>query len=59
MVDVLDALATKRVYKDVWPQQEILDYLGSQRGIKFDPAVVDVFFEHLNEIYELIKDVYD
>lgn len=55
LVDVFDALATKRVYKDIWPQQDILDYLKSQRGLKFDPQVVDVFFEHLEEIYELIK----
>jgi len=50
LVDVFDALATKRVYKEIWPQFEIVTYLHSQRGIKFDPHITDVFFENLDEI---------
>lgn len=52
--DVFDALATKRVYKEPWPQDEILTYIRSQSGIKFDPAVLEVFFQNLNEINDLI-----
>ncbi len=55
LVDVFDALATKRVYKEIWPQDEIIAYLHSQRGIKFDPAILDVFFENLDEINTIIQ----
>ncbi len=54
LVDVFDALATKRVYKEVWPQDEILSYIRSQSGLKFDPAVVDVFFDNIVSIYALV-----
>jgi len=50
IVDVFDALATKRVYKEIWSQEEIFKYLHSQRGIKFDPVILDLFFENIKEI---------
>jgi response regulator RpfG family c-di-GMP phosphodiesterase len=50
LVDVYDALAIKRVYKDSWPREEILQYMRSQRGIKFDPRILDVFFDNLDEL---------
>lgn len=56
LVDVFDALATKRVYKEIWPPEEIIEFLHSQRGIKFDPQVIDVFFENLDEINLLFQD---
>lgn len=57
LADVFDALGTKRVYKDSWPQDEILTYIKDQSGIKFDPIVVDVFFQHLDEINTLITSI--
>lgn len=57
LVDVFDALATKRVYKEVWPQEEILEHLKSLRGTKFDPNVVDVFFKHIDDINFLTRDM--
>lgn len=50
LVDVFDALATKRVYKDIWPQEEILTYIKSQSGLKFDPEVVTIFFANIDSI---------
>lgn len=50
LVDVFDALATKRIYKDIWPQEKILAFIRSQIGIKFDPKVVEVFFQNLDAI---------
>ncbi len=57
LVDVFDALATKRVYKEVWPRDEILSFIKSQSGVKFDPEVVNVFFENLDSIDELIASI--
>ncbi len=55
LVDVFDALATKRVYKEKWPQDEIIEYIRSQRGIKFDPYIVDIFFDHMDDINKIIN----
>lgn len=57
VVDVFDALATKRVYKAVWPQNEIIEFLVSQRGKKFDSKIVDVLLAYIDEINELIRDL--
>lgn len=57
LVDVFDALATKRVYKDIWAQDEILDFIRSQIGIKFDPKIVSIFFENLDEINGIIDKI--
>lgn len=53
LVDVFDALATKRVYKEKWPQEDIIKFIKEQRGIKFDPAIVEVFLENLDEINDI------
>ena len=52
-VDVFDSLSQKRVYKDAWPIEKILAYMKAQRGIKFDPKLVDMFFAHY-EAFEKI-----
>ena len=54
LVDVYDALSIKRVYKESWPRDEILEYMKGQRGIKFDPHILDVFFENLEELEAMI-----
>lgn len=50
IIDVWDALASERVYKSAWPRQEIIDYMTEQRGKKFDPGLLDLFFQNLHEI---------
>jgi len=53
LVDVFDALSTKRVYKEAWPMEEIMQFIRLQRGIKFDPSIVDLFFANKDEILEM------
>jgi HD-GYP domain-containing protein (c-di-GMP phosphodiesterase class II) len=43
VVDFLDALVTKRVYRDRLPFEEAVDLIVARRGTHFDPAVVDAF----------------
>lgn len=50
LVDVFDALGTRRVYKNPWPQEKILDFIRAESGRKFDPQLVDLFFENIEEI---------
>jgi len=41
IVDVLDALTTKRPYKEPWPMEEAITHIESHAGIMFDPAMVE------------------
>lgn len=49
VADVFDALSMARPYKAPWPDSEIFTYFKENRGTFFDPRLVDLFFEHLDE----------
>jgi response regulator RpfG family c-di-GMP phosphodiesterase len=49
VADVLDNLASKRVYKEAWPDDKIKEYFISQRGIKFDPEIADIVVNYYEE----------
>ncbi len=51
VVDVYDALVTKRVYKDAWPEDKALELIKSEKGKHFDPAAADCFLDSLEEIH--------
>ncbi|MBD7906741.1 HD domain-containing phosphohydrolase [Sporosarcina gallistercoris] len=57
VADVFDALGSDRVYKKAWPLEEIVTYMSQQRGKQFDPALIDIFLEHLDE-FVAIRDRY-
>lgn len=48
--DVFDAVTSERPYKPAFPNEDALQLLHDGRGKHFDPRVVDVFFERLDEI---------
>jgi putative two-component system response regulator len=48
--DVFDAVTSERPYKPAFPNEEALELLREGRGKHFDPQVIDVFFECLDEI---------
>ena len=50
VADVYDALSSKRVYKEAWTQEDALQQIRELSGSKFDPEVVDAFFEALPSI---------
>lgn len=57
--DVFDALLSKRPYKEAWPEQQAVDFIISQSGKAFDPALVNLFIElvpELNRIRSLYLD---
>jgi response regulator RpfG family c-di-GMP phosphodiesterase len=49
LADVLDALTQERAYKPAWPMERVIGYIRDQRGKQFDPVLVDLFLEHLDE----------
>jgi ribonuclease BN (tRNA processing enzyme) len=53
LADVFDALGSDRVYKKAWDDDRIFKLIKEQRGKHFDPKLVDVFFENLQEILDV------
>lgn len=53
LADVYDALMSRRVYKDPWGEEQVLDEIRKLSGSKFDPAVAEAFFEVLPRIREI------
>ena len=49
LADVFDALGSKRCYKHPWPIDEIMELIRKERGKHFDPNLVDLFFENIEE----------
>ena len=50
IADVYDALCSKRVYKDPWAENDVLMELRKLSGSKFDPELIEIFFEILPNI---------
>ncbi|GMO37755.1 MAG: HD domain-containing protein [Termitinemataceae bacterium] len=53
LADVFDALSSKRVYKEAWEEKAVLKEIRAVSGTKFDPELVDIFFEILPDINQL------
>ncbi|MDD2447675.1 MAG: HD domain-containing protein [Tissierellia bacterium] len=54
IIDVYDALRSKRVYKEAYTHEESCSILKKGSGKHFDPFIVDVFLEY----NETIKDIH-
>jgi hemerythrin-like metal-binding protein len=57
LADVFDALVSARPYKKAWSLQQAIEWINSQNGLKFDPAVVTAFEIALPEILR-IRELY-
>ncbi|WP_373070049.1 PAS domain S-box protein [Sulfurimonas sp.] len=53
IADVFDALGHDRVYKKAWPLEDILELFKKERGEHFDPNLVDLFFDNLDQFLEI------
>jgi PAS domain S-box-containing protein len=49
IVDVWDALISDRPYRKGWEIGKIRQYLSENKGIMFDPELVDMFLEIMND----------
>lgn len=56
IADVFDALTSKRPYKPALPLEECLAVIRENRGIAFDPAVVDAFFDRIDEVVRVYRE---
>jgi len=53
LADVYDALCSRRVYKEPWTEEDVLEEIKKLSGTKFDPELIDVFFEILPSIQQI------
>ena len=50
LADVFDALLSRRIYKEAWKEEQVLEYIRSETGRHFDPELVDILFAQLDEV---------
>lgn len=51
--DVFDALTCARPYKQAWSIEETLQHIRQQKGLHFEPRLVDLLDENLQQILEI------
>jgi response regulator RpfG family c-di-GMP phosphodiesterase len=55
IADVFDALANDRCYKKAWPIKDIIELFKQQRGLHFEPRLVDVLLDNIDQFTDIIK----
>lgn len=57
IADVFDALSKQRIYKKAWAINDVYKYLEVNKGVQFDPELIDVFIS-LKPMIENIRKNY-
>lgn len=57
--DVFDALGSDRCYKKAWSDEKIFKLMEEESGEHFDPRLVDIFFEELDEFIAIRNNLAD
>ena len=55
LVDVYDALLSDRSYRGMWTKEEAVQYLKDNRGVIFDPEILDVFLINVEDFDAIRK----
>ncbi len=55
LADVYDALCCRRVYKEAWQEEDVLEEIRRLSGTKFNPRLVDIFFKALPNFRSVIE----
>jgi putative two-component system response regulator len=53
VADVFDALTSDRPYRKAFSLEETMDTMRQERGKHFDPRLVDIFFENVDQLVEI------
>lgn len=59
LADVFDALGSDRIYKSAWEDERIFNLFREERGKHFDPSLIDIFFDHLDEFLTIREHLRD
>jgi putative two-component system response regulator len=53
VADVFDALTSDRPYRKAFPLEDTIKILRHERGKHFDPRLIDMFFENVDQLLEI------
>ncbi|RXJ86757.1 ABC transporter substrate binding protein [Arcobacter sp. CECT 8985] len=53
VADVFDALGSSRCYKNAWEDEKIFELFRKEKAKHFDPKLIDIFFDNLDEFLEI------
>ncbi|TFH93118.1 response regulator [Vibrio ouci] len=53
IADVFDALTSERPYKKAWPTEKAIALLEEEAGSHFDPTLVPIFIDQLDQLLEI------
>ncbi|MEI6055226.1 MAG: HD domain-containing phosphohydrolase [Lentisphaerota bacterium] len=56
IVDVFDALSSKRPYKEPWDIKQIIRYFNEEKGKMFDPQIVNCFLLDIDSFLKIKTD---
>ncbi|MDA7816850.1 HD domain-containing protein [Sulfurimonas sp.] len=59
LADVFDALGSDRVYKEAWDDERIFNLFKEERAEHFDPQLIDIFFDNLDQFLEIRNSLKD
>lgn len=59
IADVFDALGSNRSYKKAWKDEDIFEMFKKEKGKHFDPTLVDIFLENIDDFLEVRDKFYD
>ena len=57
LADIFDALGSHRVYKPAWDDEKIFQLFKDEKGKHFDPKLIDIFFDNLDQFLEVRLDL--
>lgn len=55
IADVFDALTSSRCYKGAWPVENAINLMKQQRGKHFDPTLVDLFLDNIQDFLDICQ----
>ena len=55
LADVVDALISRRCYKEPWAFEDVIELVKEEKGKHFDPQVVDAFLSAIPEYMEILE----
>ena len=55
VVDVFDALHERRVYKEPWSQEKIMNFFREKKGSYFEPRLIDALLGNYSRFAEICR----
>ena len=56
LADAFDAMRTQRSYKEAWPLEKVMEVIHAEKGQQFDPRLVDLLQDNIEEIEAIMQE---